>query len=131
RLRLGAERLDRSIYAPIDATLEVNGARAGRNVTNSIGENRIRENRRRAGPVTNRVTGALRGLADHLSAQVFGRLLQLHLLRDSHPIVADQRHAISSLNQYALGFGSERNSDRVGQSPCPAKKTLTRFGFKM
>lgn len=43
------------------------------------------------------------------------RIAQVHLLRDRHPIVADERRAPLLLDQHALRFRTERDPHRIGE----------------
>ena len=103
-----AQRLDRRLGAAVEAALEVDRAGAGDDVAHAVGEDRVRQDRRRAGAVADHVAGLLRRLAQHLRAEVLLGVLEIELLGDGHAVVADDRRAPFLLDQHRL-----RLSDRA------------------
>jgi hypothetical protein len=70
----------------------------------------------RAGsPIADKVTGTLRGLTQHLGAQVLLGILERKFLGNGDPIVANQRRTPFLLNQHGLRLGAECHADGIGK----------------
>ena len=115
RPRLLAQGLHRPAGPAIEPALEIDGAGARDDVAQPLGVDGVREHGGRAGAVADGVPGALGRLADHLGAEVLGGVLQLHLLRDGHAVVADEGHAEALLDEHALGLRPQGDAHGVGQ----------------
>ena len=57
----------------------------------------------------------LGGLTNHLRAEILFVVLELELLRDGHPVIADERPSPLALDENGLGRRSEGDPDRVGE----------------
>jgi hypothetical protein len=125
----GRERLG-SLEPAVEAALEVDRARAGRDVAHAFGEDRVREDRRRARAVADRVAGLLGRLAQHLRTEVLLRIFELHLLRDRHAVVADEGAPHLLLDQHGLRFRSERDAHGIRELSGAAQDLLPCGGTK-
>ena len=125
-LRLARERLDGSLEPALEPALQVDRARAGRNVAHAFRVDRMREYRRRARAVADGIAGFLGGLPQHLRAEIFLGVLELHLLRDRDAVVAHDRSAPLLLDQHRLRFWAERDADGVRERRGAAQHLLAR-----
>ena len=73
------DRLDGELDGLLDATLDGHRVGAGRHVAETLLHDRLREDRRRRGPVTGHVVGLLRDLLDELYPDLLERVLELDL----------------------------------------------------
>ena len=126
RARHVLERRDRRRQPAVEAALEVDGARAGRDVAHAVGEDRVGEDGRRAGAVADHVAGLLRRLAQHLRAEVLLRVLEVEFLGDGHAVVADDRRAPLLLDQHRLRLRAERDAHGLGELGGAAQDLLAR-----
>ena len=101
--------------AAVEAALEVDRAGAGDDVAHAVGEDRVGQDGRGAGAVADHVAGLLRGLAQHLGAEVLLGVLEVELLGDGHAVVADDRRTPAPLDQHGLGLRPERHAHGIGQ----------------
>ena len=124
------QRLDGDTGAPIEPALDVDGAGARHDVIHAVGEDRVRENGRRAGAVADGVTGPLRCLAKHLGAEIFLRVLEIEFLGDGDAVVADDRRTPVLLDQHALRLRPQRDAHRVGEQRRAAQDFFAGRGTK-
>ena len=87
------QRLDGALRAAIEAALDVDGAGAGDDVAHAVGEDGMRQDRRRAGAVADHVAGLFRRLTQHAGAKVLLAVLEIEFLGDRDAVVADDRRA--------------------------------------
>ena len=126
RPRQSLERLDGGLGGTIQTALDVDGTGAGHDVSHAVGKDGVRQDRRRARSVTDVLAGLLGGLAQHLGAEVFLRILEVELLGDRHAVVADERHAPFLLDQNGLGFWTQRDADGICELSRPTQDLLAR-----
>ena len=112
----------------VEAALQVDRARPGGDVAQPFGEDRVREERRGAGAVADRVAGPLGRLAQHARAEVLLGILELDLLGDRDAVVADDRAAPLLLDQDALRLGTEGDPNGVGERRGAAQDLLAGLG---
>ena len=124
RPRLLAEGLHHPARTAIEPVLEIDGAGPGHHVAQALAEDGVGQHGGRAGAVTDGFPGALGSLTDHLGAEVLGGVLQLHLLRDGHAVVADDGHAEALLDEDTLGLRPQGHANGVGQRRHPAQDLL-------
>jgi len=115
RLREAADRGHRHLEPPIEPALDVDGARAGGEVLEAVGEDRVGEQRGRGGAVAHDVGRALGRLAEHAGAEVLLRIFEVDLLDDRDAVVAYERRAPLPLDEHALALRPERHANRVGE----------------
>ena len=115
RTRHGFEGVDGDLGCAIETPLDVNRAGTGYDVADPVGEDGVSQDRRCARSVTNVLTRLLCGLAQHLGAEVFLRILEIELLGDRDAIIAHERRAPFPLDQDGFGFGTERDADGIGE----------------
>ena len=112
--------------AALQAPLQLDRTGAGRDIAHSIGKDGVGENGRGRGPITYRVTGAFRRLAEDLSSQILFRILEIELLGDGDSVVADERPTPFLLDEHALGLGSQRHPQGLRERRRATKHLLPR-----
>src|SRR5690606_17789627 len=121
-------RLLRRLEPLLEAALQVDRAGPRRDVAHTFGEDRVSEDRRRARAVADRIAGLLRGLPEHLRAEILLGVVELGLLRDRHAVVADDRSAPLLLDEHRFGLWPERDTDRVRELRGAAQNLLASIG---
>ena len=96
----GAQRFDRPLGRTVQSAFDVDGARAGNHITDTVSENCMGQDRRGAGPVADHVTGFFGGLTQHPRAQILFGIPEVEFLGDGDTIVADDRYAPFLLDQH-------------------------------
>ena len=99
----------------IEAALQIDRARARRDVPHAFGEDRGRQQRGGRRAVAHQVARPLGGLSNHLSSQVLLVIFQLEFLGDGDAVVADNRTAPFLLDEDALRPRTERHANGVSQ----------------
>ena len=122
------ERCHHRADAAVEPALQVDGAGAGGDVADAIGEDRLGEDRRGARAVPHGVAGALGGLAHHLRAEILDGILEVHLLGDGDAVIADERRAVLLLDEHGLGLGTQRDPHRIGQRVHALEHLFPRVG---
>src|SRR4051794_30111210 len=90
-LGLRADVLDHLVDCLLDAALERERVGAGRNVLQTVANDRLGQHRRRRRAVAGNVVGRRGDLADELCALVLEYVLDLDLTSDGHAVVRDGR----------------------------------------
>jgi hypothetical protein len=114
RTRKRADGLDRYLDSPVEAPLQVDRARASRDVLQAVGVDRVGQDGGCARAITDGVTRPLGRLPQHARSKVFVRILQFDFLGDRYSIVADQRPTPFLLDQHALRSRSQGDTNRIG-----------------
>ena len=114
--------------AAIEPPLEIYRAGSRHHVAHAVGEDGLGQDRRGARAVAHGVPGALRGLPDHLRAQILHIVFELHLLGDRDAVIADHRSSETLFEQDALGLGAEGDPDRIGKRSDAAQDALAGLG---
>src|SRR5690606_10187754 len=107
----------------VDAALEGERGRAGRDVAEALPYQRLREDGRRGRAVTGDVVGLGRDLLGELGPQVLVGVLQLHLAGDGHAVVGDGRCAELLVDDDVAATGTDRHLDSVSESVDAALKS--------
>jgi hypothetical protein len=79
----------------------------------TVGKNCVSENGRGAGAVAHQIAGLLRRLTQHSRAEIFFRILEIELLGNRNPVIADDGRALLFFDQYRFGPRSESHTNRV------------------
>ena len=125
------QRFHGDLDATVNATLQVDCTGAGRNITDTLGKDRVSENRGHTGAVTDGIAGALGGLTNHLGAKILAGILELDLFGDGDAVIADQGYTEALLNENTLGFGTERDPYGIGQCLSTSKQFLPSLRLEM
>ena len=99
----------------IESALQVDRAGAGGNVLDSFGKYRRGQQRGRRRSVADHLARALGRLPNDLGAEVFLVVLQLELLGDRDPIVADKGTAPFLLDEHTLRLRTQRHAHGIGE----------------
>src|SRR5579884_680207 len=105
------DRLDRRV----DAALERDRLRAGRDVAQALTHQRLGQHGRGGGAVARDVVGLGRDLLGELGAEVLVRVLELDLAGDGHAVVGDRRRAELLVDDDVAALRADRHLDRVGE----------------
>ena len=111
----GAQGVRGGRRGPVQAALQIDGAGPGDDVAHAVGEDRVRQDSRRAGSVADGFACLFSRLPQHPGAEIFFRVLQLQFLGDGHAVVADERGAPFLFDQHRFGTGAQRDADGVGK----------------
>ena len=98
----------------LDAALERERVGAGRDVLQTLANDRLGEHGRGRRAVTGDVVGRRGDLADELRALVLEDVLDLDLTGDRDAVVGDRRGAELLVEHDVAALGAERDLDRVG-----------------
>src|SRR5206468_12661694 len=99
---------------PLDAALETERVRAGRDVLQTLTDDRLSEHRGRRRTVTGNVVGRRGDLAHELSTLVLEDILDLDLTSDRHAVVRDRRRAELLVEHDIPALRAERDLHSVG-----------------
>jgi len=91
----------------------------------------MREDRRRRGPVANDLSGSLRGLPDHLCAEVLFGVGEHKLFSDGDTVVANLRRPPATPDENRLRLRPQRDPDGVGQCCRPAQDFVPGLGAEL
>src|SRR3954451_7467788 len=112
-LGLRADVLYDLVDGLLDAALQAERVGTGRNVLQTVANDRLGQHRRGRRAVTGDVVGRRGDLADELRALVLEYVLDLDLTRDGHTVVRDGRGAELLVKHHVAALGAERDLDRV------------------
>src|SRR3954462_11694647 len=112
-LRLRLQRLDDQVDRALDPALDRHRVRAGRDVAQTVLDDRLREHGRRRGAVARDVVRRRGDLAHELCALVLEDVLDLDLTSDGHAVVRDGRGAELLVEDDVAPPGAKGDLDRV------------------
>ncbi len=112
----GAAHHFRFIVYALDAALELHRVGPGRQVLQTLVDDRLRQHRRRGGSVAGHVVGLGRGFLQKLSPHVLEGVLQLDLLGHRHAVVRYRRRAPLLLEDDVAALRAEGRLYRVGEN---------------
>jgi len=119
-LGVGQEALGDACDGLVDALLQGDRVRAGRDVAQALAHERLGQDGGGGGAVAGDVVRLLRDFLDQLGADALVGLLQLDLLGDGHAVVGDRRGAPLLVEDDVAALGAERHLDGVGEQVEPA-----------
>ena len=86
-----AQCLDRNLGRTVEAALQIDCTGTSGDVPHAVGEDRLSQNGRGARAVAYGLPGLDGGLPEHLRTEVFLGILEVDLLGDRHPVIANDR----------------------------------------
>ena len=109
------EVLDDRVDGLLDPALERDRVGAGRDVLQTLADDRLGEHGRGGGAVAGDVVRRGGDLAHELRALVLEGVLDLDLAGDRDAVVRDRRRAVLLVEHDVAALGAERDLDRVGE----------------
>ena len=109
------DRLDGRLDGLLDPALQTRRVRAGRDVAQTLFDERLGEHGRGRRAVTGDVVGLGGDFFDQLGTHVLERVLELDLSSDGDAVVGDGRRAELLADDHVAALGPEGHLDRVGQ----------------
>jgi len=113
--RQAADGLDSHPDASVESPLEINSARTGDDIPHALREDGVGEHGGGARTVADGVSRPFGRLPNHLGAEILGGVLERHFLGDGDAVVADEWRPKTPLDEHALGLGTERHPNGVGE----------------
>ena len=115
RQRGEPDGLDRRSQTALETDLDLHRARPELDVAQAVGEDRIGQQRRGGRAVADGLSGLDRRVREKARAEVLDGVLELDLLHDRHPVVADERQAVLLLDQHRPRLRTEGAPHSIGQ----------------
>ena len=120
---LGPLHLPRDLHEPlhgrrhrlVDTAADRRRVAAGRDVPRALAEDRPGEHRGRGRAVTSQIRGLRGHLVHELGAHVLERILEVHLLADSHAVLGDGGTAERLVDDHVAAGRPHRHRDGTGQ----------------
>src|ERR1700710_2839744 len=109
----------------LEAALEPQGVRAGRDVLQTLADDRLGEHRCGRGAVAGHVVGRRGDLAHELCALVLERVLDLDLTSDRDTVVRNGRSTELLVKHDITALGAERHLDGIGEDVDAALQRAT------
>ena len=116
--------LDRRSQTALETDLDLHRARPELDVAQAVGEDRIGQQRRGGRAVADGLSGLDRRVREKARAEVLDGVLELDLLHDRHPVVADERQAVLLLDQHRPRLRTEGAPAQHRPTPVPRRSLV-------
>jgi hypothetical protein len=115
RARHGLQGGNCRLRAPVEPALQIDRTGASHDLADAVGKDRVCENGRGTGAITDQIARLLGGLPQHLRTEVFLRVLDVEFLGNCDAVIANDRCSARFLNEDGFGFWPQRDPDRISQ----------------